>query len=400
MSSFLYPSTILGLGFTVMREPRWNTGVQRSLTGKRSTIAYQPYPLMHYELNYSVLRDDLTPSDFKSIVGLFNSLQGQFDSFLFTDPDFNLAQDMQFGVGTGSLTTYQITATFENTGGPGGAEIIQNFNGSPSIYINRYGLLEAMASAVRENFLLQSQAFNTTWTLGHATVTANTTVAPDGTTTADSIFEDTTTNPHGVVQAVTVPSATGPYTMSVFLNPGLTRTWAVVVLTETLGSSQAYAYFNLSGSGSIGTTVTGANWSNVSATITPCNNGFYRCTVSATKTNAATTLDGSFYPATANGVDSYAGNTSDGIIAWGAQLENEPHAYMYLPTTTSAVSQNDYTLGSTGIVTFTSAPPLNSLLLWSGNFYYRCAFDEDGIEFAKFMNQWWTAKVKFSQVLL
>jgi hypothetical protein len=135
MSSLVYP-VLQGLTFEVMRSPMWHTKKQVALSGKRSTMAYQQYPLQHFELMYSILRDDIATSDLKALVGLFNHLQGSYDTFLFTDPDFHTVTAQAFGIGTGSAQTYQVTATYANSGGAGGAEIIQNFNGSPLFYDN------------------------------------------------------------------------------------------------------------------------------------------------------------------------------------------------------------------------------------------------------------------------
>jgi uncharacterized protein (TIGR02217 family) len=115
---------------------------QVALSGKRSTMAYQQFPLIHFELIFSILRDDISTSDLKALVGLFNALQGRYDTFLFSDPDFNTipssapAQFATVGVSDTTSTVYQLVATYENSGGPGYAEMIQNLNGTPVIYGN------------------------------------------------------------------------------------------------------------------------------------------------------------------------------------------------------------------------------------------------------------------------
>jgi uncharacterized protein (TIGR02217 family) len=140
MSSYLYPNNITGLSFGVVRSPEWNTGFQRALSGKQSTIAYQLYPFIHFELAYELLRDDVSTSDLKALVGLLNALQGRYDTFLFTDPDFNTITygtgEGEFGVGDGSTLIFQLVAAFTNLGGPGYSEIIQNLNGIPVLYDN------------------------------------------------------------------------------------------------------------------------------------------------------------------------------------------------------------------------------------------------------------------------
>lgn len=140
MSGLLYPNNLLGLKFGVVRAYQWNTGRQAALSGKQSNISYRAYPLVHFELEYELLRDDLTPSDFKSLVGLHNQVAGKFDTFLFTDPDFNTIPSSApqiFGTSNGTTTTrYQLVSSFENTGGPGGLELVQNLNGTPVLYDN------------------------------------------------------------------------------------------------------------------------------------------------------------------------------------------------------------------------------------------------------------------------
>lgn len=136
MSNTVYPNNILGLSFGVVRSPEWNTGFQRALSGKQSTIAYQVYPFVHFELDYELLRDDISTSDLKALVGLLNSLQGRYDTFLFQDPDFNAVTAQSFGTGDGTTASFQLVATYGNAGGPSYNEIIQALNGSATVYVN------------------------------------------------------------------------------------------------------------------------------------------------------------------------------------------------------------------------------------------------------------------------
>lgn len=408
MSAFIYP-TLPGLTLEQVRKYEWKTLLSEADSGVMTTVARRVYPIIHWEHTYEVLRRNASPDELQTIVGLYNAVQGQYDTFLFTDPEFNtitfanMAQYGQFGIGNGTQTVFQLNANFQVSGGPGADEIIQNLNGTPELFINRYGLNEIMVpSPGRTNYLLQSQSFNTTWTLSNATVTANSNSAPDGTVTADALFETTATGTHYASQTITAPSASEQFTFSVFIAPVLTRTWAALVIEENTGSTSAVAYVNLAGGGVLGNVTSGANWSNVSAAITPCNGGFYRCSVTATKTNAATSITAYVQVATGNGTNSYTGNASDGLVLWGAQLEyGNLLATMYLPTTTVAVSETDYTLGSTGLVTFAVTPANLAQLFWAGSWYYRCRFEEDAIVWKKigFAN-YWGAQVKFRSVKL
>lgn len=138
MSSLVYPgpSLLPGLSWNRERSYLWSTNIQESPSGKETRIRYRQFPRIRFMLKYELLRDDISSSDAKRLVGLFNALAGSFDTCLFEDPDFNTVSNMGFGTGDGSLQSYQLVANYQNSGGPGTPEIIQNFNGSPSIFNN------------------------------------------------------------------------------------------------------------------------------------------------------------------------------------------------------------------------------------------------------------------------
>jgi uncharacterized protein (TIGR02217 family) len=53
---------------------------------------------------------------------------------------------------------------------------------------------------------------------------------------------------------------------------------------------------------------------------------------------------------------------------------------------------SDYSINSTGLVTFAVAPVTGHALTWTGNFYYRLRFLNDLQEFEEFYYQYWNAK--------
>lgn len=74
---------------------------------------------------------------------------------------------------------------------------------------------------------------------------------------------------------------------------------------------------------------------------------------------------------------------------------------VYLPTITTIFVAGTptaaYTLGSTGIVTFTVAPANGAALTWTGTFAWLCRFDVDQTNFDKIMKGWYgMAGLKFS----
>src|SRR5271154_1202862 len=159
MSSLVYP-VLSGLTYNSVRAPEFNNGKHRALSGKETRIAYQAYPMMKWTLIYELLRDYLTPSEYKALNGLFMALSGDYDTCLYTDPEFNSVTLMQFGTGDGTTTTFQVTATMQNTGGPGAPELIQNFNGAPAIYVG--GVLQTLTT----NYTISGTGL-VTFTAGH-----------------------------------------------------------------------------------------------------------------------------------------------------------------------------------------------------------------------------------------
>jgi hypothetical protein len=186
-----------------------------------------------------------------------------------------------------------------------------------------------------ENLLLQSQSFATTsaWTAtaNNTVVTANTAVAPDGTTTASTITENTATSYHAVQSAnIVVNSAT---TVSAFLK---TNTAQFAYLAFWDGSTYVTAVADLTNG-----TITSTSGTPSATSITSVGNSWYRVTV--TKTINTTTgvqigLSDSGTPTFSTGRPSYTGDGARSIFAWGAQLEQRSSVTAYTATTTAPIT--------------------------------------------------------------
>jgi hypothetical protein len=409
MGNLVYPANLPGLLPDVTRTPMFNTGVQAAITGKESRIAYQQYPRIKFELQYELLRDYVTPSDLKALTGLFMACHGKYDTFLFSDPTFNTVASMQFATTDGVTSAYPITATYQNTAGPGGAELIQNFNGVPVVYLNRFGFPELLAGSSRTIYTLYDiDLTNAAWVKTNCTVATLGNIVTNGASTSYpcSVFTENTASSvnHFVSQGCTVPATTGlDYTFSGTFFPSA-RGWAFIQLTESTGSHVAYCFFNIS-TGPIGTSATtGANWSNVRVSSTPlvASLGWFKCTITATKNSAGTTVTASAGPAIADNTLAYAGsNGTQAIYGWGLQLENSSTPTATVITTGATITQADYALGATGIVTTALVYTLNLILSWTGSFFYRCRFDDDSFTVTQFLlNFWANKKVTFLSVKL
>lgn len=401
MSSLVYPASLPGLTFDNTRSPNYNTGLQPALSGKESRIAYQLYPMMEFELQYEFLTGaSQTSSDIRALLGLFMAMKAQADTFLFVDPEFNSVSLMPFATTVSGTTIYATTATYQNTGGPGGPEVVQNFNGAPTYYLSRFGsgsalFPELLSPSPRTNLILQSATFdNASWAKNNITVTPNTTLAPDGSTTMDSLVESTSTNVnHFFSQTATIPAGASIYTGYFFVKPSV-RGWCAIQLTETLGGQSCIAWFNIT-TGVKGTVSSSANLSGATSTIAPVPDdpGVYLITISATKANAAVGLNLALFSAIADASVIYTGATGTvAIIAWGAQLENNFAPTMYIQTVAAQVSVTDYSLDAVGNLTMGAAIPSNATLLWSGSFFYRCRFTEDKMTVSQFVNKFWENK--------
>jgi hypothetical protein len=186
----------------------------------------------------------------------------------------------------------------------------------------------------RTNLVLQSADFSTTWTVTGATITTNSTTSPDGTSNADSLVEDGTTGLHLTQQFITFANAT-TYTVSLYVKAS-TRTWVQVLLPSAAFTASQGGFFNLSGAGSLGTTI----GSPTSRTITAISNGWYRITVTATST-AAAGGNVAITAASADNTASYAGSSgSTALFLFGAQLEAGAFPTSYIPTTTTALTRS------------------------------------------------------------
>lgn len=163
------------------------------------------------------------------------------------------------------------------------------------------------------NALLYSdQLDNAVWTKARSTVTANATAAPDGTTTADEIVEDSSAGSHYVLQSSARASAAEDCVAYGFFKRGSgTRDVRIFVISGV--GTNAYCTFDL-GAGTASAVGLNGSVTNGRAFIRAAGNGWYFCAVVA-RLPATTALDIEFDMLNA-GSNNYTGDSTSSIYAW------------------------------------------------------------------------------------
>jgi hypothetical protein len=184
-----------------------------------------------------------------------------------------------------------------------------------------------LVEETRTNLLQRSAEFDDGyWTKTNLVTTgmANAGLAPDGTSTADKLIEDTTSNVvHGVSRASLATSGT-TYTLSAYVKAA-GRTFVYLNDIQNHG-----VYFNLT-TGVSGTTV----GTPTNPFIRSVGNGWYRIGFTCVAASNAAGFDITI--GEADGDRTYTGDGTSGILVWGAQLEAGSFATSYIPNVNTAM---------------------------------------------------------------
>ena len=176
---------------------------------------------------------------------------------------------------------------------------------------------DGLIEKVRTNLILQSQTFETaSWGKTTATVTANTTTAPNGTTTADTF--DATSNFGFLSQSPTLASGSLA-TYSVYVK-NIDAPYVNLQIRTTV--TAGLARFDFTGATLTSSTLT----TGISASFTDVGSGWYRCTLTCTTSEANQQFR------------IQLPNSGDSVFVWGAMAEVGDVMTDYIATTTAAVS--------------------------------------------------------------
>ena len=254
-----------------------------------------------------------------------------------TNPGLSAALDLRFALGK-SLTAYRgPTPSFSRA--------------STGSYFDGSGVLRY----ANVNTILYSEEFgNAYWTAYSSTVTQNTTNSPTGYATADSLFEASGVNYHGLFPASGVAVNIGQnYTLSVYVKKGNRRYFVIgygfnaglgsAVQFDLDTSTVVYSFAN-GGYGIISSSATdvGSGWIRISAVLTSTTSTVYPNIINS----------GSLWTTGNIHQNTYSGDPTKFTYIWGAQLEASSTVGTYCPTTSSANSapRFDHTFNGTSWV--------------------------------------------------
>ncbi len=203
-----------------------------------------------------------------------------------------------------------------------GSGDLQFTRASNGTRVNSAGLVEVCPW----NLQTYSEDFtNAKYTVNQSSISANATTAPNGTTTADKLVENTANDQH-FVYFTSQQIANNETRISVYAKAG----GRTNLLMWESAITNAQCLFNLSTG--VVTSSSSGNSANLSTTvgqIEDAGNGWYRCSFNYSTASGGGTIRLQLYTTTT----SYTGDGTSGIFIWGLQENIGSTAKPYFPTT-------------------------------------------------------------------
>jgi len=358
MSNLVFPD-LVGVKVDLEREPIYRTQIKEAFSGKEQRRSAWSAPRYRYRMNFEFLRSAATLMELQKLVGFFARHAGAWDSFLFTDPEDCAVSAHPFGVGNATTVAFQLQRSLVPS-----ADL-------PSAATRAYwpafgdGYEPVWDLNATYNLLSYSEELNNAAWLKNTgvTINANADTDPLGGSTADQI---------------------------VYSGAGAAGDWRIWhdIDTPTAGTKRAGSIYLRSTS---------------PLTLRLCifdPVGYVTCNITSSWQRFELPVTASGTSGNALAIYSPPGvNSSFTVSAWGGQMEPGSVATDYMPTPSPAIYvggvrktvTTDYTIGSTGIVTFGSAPTTAAVLTWTGHYYRRVRFDSDSMTGKRLVQTIWEA---------
>jgi len=130
-----FPS-LAGQGWSVHKLPTFSTRVAGHVSGREVRASLYSNTLYQYEVTFDGLASDsskpgLGTNSLQTLMGFYLACQGQFGTFLYTDPTDCAATNQAIGTGNGTTTAF----TFQRSLG-GFAEPVSWVSSVANIYLN------------------------------------------------------------------------------------------------------------------------------------------------------------------------------------------------------------------------------------------------------------------------
>jgi uncharacterized protein (TIGR02217 family) len=106
----IFPS-FPGLTWNRTRSPQINSLLQKSVSGMQTGAQLQTYPSYTYTLEYDVIRAGAPLFEWETLVGFWNQVGGNVDTWLFNDWQDNAVTGQVIGEGDGTTAQFQLYRT-------------------------------------------------------------------------------------------------------------------------------------------------------------------------------------------------------------------------------------------------------------------------------------------------
>lgn len=230
------------------------------------------------------------------------------------------------------------------------------------------------------------QLNNAVWYKGNVTVTTSAAVSPDGTNTANKVYEDASSAQHGIQYGAVTKSASANVTLSVYAKAA-ERSWIGLIINDDIGGFGVGRYgaeFDLIAVASMNHDGAQGTYRNGSNSITSVGNGWYRCSIMCTTSTEArvrarvyvfnnTTGATNANVTTWTSGATYTGDGTSGLYLWHPQMEiGSTSIYQGIAAANTLVTpsfaKRETKTGDMYVTSiydeFTGAPVVDSSLLW------------------------------------